>query len=64
MAQQFDLFVTDDSAPAKAPAPSTMKHGPSIGLSEDEIVRHLQATGPVSYLRRVPSGRPLAPSFH
>lgn len=45
MAQQLDLFVSQEMAPGKASVPSAMKHQPSPGLNEDDMVRHLQATG-------------------
>jgi DNA polymerase III subunit epsilon len=45
MAQQFDLFVSKATAPGKKSVPSAMKHQPSPGLNEDDMVRHLQATG-------------------
>ncbi|MEP9400117.1 3'-5' exonuclease [Mesorhizobium sp. KR2-14] len=53
MAQQFDLFVSQATAPAKAAGSSAMKQQPSPVLSEDDMVRHLQATGRYRILKKL-----------
>ncbi|PSJ62732.1 3'-5' exonuclease [Pseudaminobacter soli (ex Li et al. 2025)] len=45
MTQQFDLFVSKETAPAKAADSSAIKHRPSPVLSEADMVRQLQETG-------------------
>ncbi|MBP1886451.1 3'-5' exonuclease [Sinorhizobium mexicanum] len=53
MAQQFDLFVSNEPAFAKPAGLSATKRLASIALSEDEMVRQLQATGRYRILKKL-----------
>ncbi|MGE6781917.1 3'-5' exonuclease [Ensifer adhaerens] len=61
MTQQFDLFVSDEATSKKAGGGPTVKRA---SLTEDDMVRHLQATGRYRLLQRlvprdvVPVARP------
>ncbi|MBK5571246.1 MAG: 3'-5' exonuclease [Ensifer sp. SSB1] len=59
MKQQFDLFVSDDTDPSKVARPSSMKRQASTGLSDEEMVRHLRATGRFRILTKL-EPRPIA----
>jgi DNA polymerase-3 subunit epsilon len=53
MAQQFDLFVVNGPEPAKADgSPATKRHSSTV-LSEDDMVRQLQATGRYRILKKL-----------
>ncbi|WP_083338352.1 exonuclease domain-containing protein [Ensifer sp. LCM 4579] len=52
MTQQFDLFVANETAPAKVAGSSAMKrHAPKV-LSEADMVRQLQETGRYRILKK------------
>ncbi|NRQ17366.1 3'-5' exonuclease [Ensifer sesbaniae] len=59
MTQQFDLFVSDEPAPSKAVHPLSMKRQASTVLSDEEMVRHLRATGRFRILTKL-EPRPIA----
>jgi DNA polymerase-3 subunit epsilon len=53
MTRQFDLFVSPEAAPVKvAGSPAMKRHSPA-GLSEDDMVRHLQETGRYRILKKL-----------
>lgn len=53
MAQQFDLFTVNGAAPAKADGSFATKRHSSTALSEDDMVRQLQATGRYRILKKL-----------
>jgi DNA polymerase-3 subunit epsilon len=53
MVQQFDLFVSNEMASAKATGSSATKRQSSTSLGEDEMVRQLQATGRYRILKKL-----------
>ena len=68
MAQQFDLFVVNGAAPAKADGSSATKRHSSTALSEDDMVRQLQIeTGRYRILKKLEprsiASRPHDPRF-
>ncbi|MCZ4088667.1 hypothetical protein O3W52_00640 [Ensifer psoraleae] len=66
MTQQFDLFFVNEAAPAKLTGASVVTHHSPTALSEEDIVRQLQATGRYRILKSltpVLSRRPCGPDF-
>ena len=53
MTQQFDLFVSPKTAPAKVTGSPAMKRHSPAALSEDDMVRHLQETGRYRILKKL-----------
>lgn len=52
MTQQFDLFVSPDTAPAKTSGSAMKRHSPAV-LSDEDMVRHIEGTGRYRILKKL-----------
>ena len=59
MTQQFDFFEPDETGPTKTPASAKPKRRPPDSAGEEEMIRHLQATGRYRILTKI-EPRPIA----
>jgi DNA polymerase-3 subunit epsilon len=59
MTQQFDFFVSEETGPVTRPGAAKPKRRPPDAASEEEMIRHLQATGRYRVLTRI-EPRPVA----